>query len=75
MGGDCHHHKGPNDYVIYALIVWLGMVIDQYDKVHQQRLTVFSASVVNVVQVGMYWNFTTSREKGLMEKMKKKAYC
>ena len=44
-----------------------------------QRFTAFYASVVNVVQVGMYWNFTTSREKGLMEKDEEKTgtnkYC
>ena len=37
-----------------------------------QRLIDCYASVVNVVQVGMYWNFTTSREKGLMENNEEK---
>ena len=37
-----------------------------------QRFTAFYAPVVNVVQVGMYWNFTTSREKGLMENNEEK---
>ena len=64
MGGDCHHHEGPNKYVM------LGMIIDQYHKfpLHNTTKDAVYAPIVNVVEVGMYWNFTTSREKGLTEK-------